>query len=78
MTPLDKLGQLQQIRAINATKAIIAKGAIVELVQVLGYKNILRNKVVNKLTKEATLKPIFNSKTTSFAFLSIKINKLKT
>jgi len=78
MTPSDKPGQLQQIRAVNATKAILAKGATVELVWVPGHKNILGNKVADKLTKEATLKPIFNSETTSFAFLGIEINKLKT
>ena len=78
MTPLDKPGQLQQIRAINATKAIIAKGATVELVWVPGHKNILGNEVADKLAKEATSEPIFNPETTSFAFLGIEINKLKT
>ena len=78
MSPSDKPGQSQQIRAIVATKAILTKGATVELVQVLGYKNILGNEVADKLAKEATLEPINISKTTSYTFLGIEINKLKT
>ena len=77
MSPSDKPGQSQQIRAISATKAIIAKGATVELVWVLGHKNILGNEVADRLAKEATLEPNI-SKTTSFAYLGIEINKLKT
>ena len=77
MSPSDKPSQSQQIRAIVATKAIIAKGATVELVWVLGHKNILGNEVADRLAKEATLEPINISETTSYAFLGIEINKLK-
>jgi len=78
MTPSDKPGQSQQIRAIVATKAILAKGASVELVWVPGHKNILGNEIADKLAKQATFEPIYKSETTSFAFLGIEINKVKT
>jgi hypothetical protein len=78
MTPSDKLGQSQQIRAIVATEAITAKGASVELAWVPGHKNILGNEAADKLAKQATFEPINGSGTTSFAFLGIEINKLRT
>ena len=41
-------------------------------------RSILGNKIANKLVKQATFEPIYKSETTSFAFLGIEINKVKT
>lgn len=76
-TPSDSPGQSQQIRAIKATKAIIALGAKVELIWVPGHTDILGNDIADKLAKKATtIRPLVEE--TSFAYLGIQINKLKT
>jgi ribonuclease HI len=75
-TPSDSPGQNQQIRAIKATKAIIALGAKVELYWVPGHTDILGNDIADKLAKKATtIRPLVEE--TSFAYLGIQINKLK-
>jgi ribonuclease HI len=76
-TPSDWPGQNQQIRAIKATKAIIALGAKVELVWVPGHSDILGNEIADKLAKLATTIRSNQVEQTSFAYLGIQINKLK-
>lgn len=74
--PSDNSGQDCQIRAIDLTKSIIAKGASVELHWSPGHFNIAGNELADKLAKLATLKES-NSNDTSFAVLGLKINNLK-
>jgi ribonuclease HI len=78
-TPSDKPGQSQQIRAILATKALIAKGASIELIWVPGYTDIIGNEEADVLAKIGTTSPILEPELvkTSFAFLGVQINKVK-
>ena len=78
-SPSDRPGQNQQIRAINATKAILAKGAGVELAWVPGHSDILGNEIADKLAKKAAKSRISQDlvEQTSFAFLGIRLNELR-
>jgi len=78
-SPSDKPGQNQQIRAIDTTKAIIAKGAKVELAWVPGYSDVLGNEIADQLAKKGALSSLDQDLKvrTSFAFLGIRLNGLK-
>src|SRR6201747_1541725 len=77
-TPSDKPGQNCQIRSIIASKSIKLKKATIDLIWVPGHTDIIGNKKANKLAKLATNSTnCLLSNKTLFAFLGIKINKLK-
>src|SRR6201747_1321446 len=76
-TPLDKPGQNCQIRSIIASKKIKLKKATIDLIWVLGHTGIIGNEKADELAKLATNSINCLSDKTLFAFLGIKINKLK-
>src|ERR1700710_1175653 len=77
-TPSDKPGQNCQIRSIITSKSIKLKKATIDLIWVPGHTDIIGNKKANKLAKLATNSTnCLLSNKTLFAFLGIKINKLK-
>jgi hypothetical protein len=73
-TPSDKPGQSQQIRAILATKSLLAKGASLDLVWVPGHTDIAGNEEADRLVKKTIASKNYLSDKTSFAFLGIQIN----
>lgn len=64
-TPLDNLGQNQQIRAILASKTITSLGAKITISWVPGHSDIVGNEEADKLAKLATSQ-LAESNTTSF------------
>src|ERR1700710_2573116 len=77
-TPSDKPGQNCQIRSILASKNIKLKGATINLIWVPGHTGIIGNEKADELAKLATNSTnCLLSNKTLFAFLGIKINKLK-
>jgi ribonuclease HI len=75
-TPSDNPGQSSQIKAIEASKAILAKGASITIKWVPGHTDIRGNEEADKLAKLATtLNP--SSEGISFALLGLKISEIK-
>ena len=74
-TVSDNPGQACQIRAINASKELVQKGATITLNWVPGHTDIAGNELADKLAKEATLQAT-TTRETSFAVLQLKAKEL--
>jgi len=71
-TPSDKPGQSYQIRAINAAKLVVEKGATIDLNWVPGHTDIEGNELADKLAKEGTAREP-STYESSYALLGVKI-----
>ena len=72
----DRPGQACQIRCIEASSLVVAKGATITINWVPGHEDILGNERADTLAKEGTKRPP-ESDSPSFAFLGMKIQELK-
>ena len=73
----DNLGQLALLQVLNFSNIIRDKGASIELIWVLGHRNIKGNELADKLAKEGLKLRYSNSITTSLAYIGQQVRTTK-